>query len=59
MLSWTGLQNTVNSGMKQVHYLGKNSHFKYLIIIHKLQVLEYWALGKISEPKRDKLAWVT
>jgi hypothetical protein len=59
MLSWTRLHNTINSGMEQVHYLGKNSHFKHPIIIHKLQVLEYWVLGKIQEPKRDKLAWVT
>jgi hypothetical protein len=57
MLSWTGLQNTFNSGMEQVHYLGKNSNFKHLIIIHRLQVLEHWVMGKISKPKRDKLTW--
>jgi hypothetical protein len=42
---------------QQVPYLGKNNHFKYLIIIHTLQVLENWVLGNISKTKRGKLTW--
>jgi hypothetical protein len=41
--------------MEEVHYLGKNNHFKHSVIIHRLQVLEYWVLGKNFEHKTDKL----